>query len=78
MERPYIVDRERREAGITVGIYVRARMSGRWINADVAWLDKASLLRWLRAQGGDNPLAEDILGIVLDHGPLHDRVEAAE
>jgi hypothetical protein len=53
------------------GIYVRAKEGTRWVNADIAHLDAASLLTWLRSRGGDNPWAEDCVGILLGHGHLH-------
>jgi len=45
---------------------------GKIAQADVAVLDKASLLKWLRSRGGENKLAENVVGVVLGHGPLHD------
>lgn len=56
---------------MNTGIYVRTQMDGRWINSDIAWLEPASLLTWLRSRGGDNPWAEDVVGILLGHGHLH-------
>jgi hypothetical protein len=54
------------------GIFVRARdPNGRIRNADIVELDRASLLVWLRSRGGDNPWAEDVVGILLGHGHLH-------
>jgi len=62
--------REGTEPG--TGVYVRAlNTSGEWINADIAQLDAESLLTWLRSRGGDNPWAEDVVGILLGHGHLH-------
>lgn len=55
------------------GIYVRAKTSeGGWRSADIAHLDKASLLAWLQSRGGDNALAENCVGILLGHGNLRD------
>jgi hypothetical protein len=34
-------------------------------------LDKESLLLWLRSRGGKNTYAEDVVGILLDHGHLN-------
>lgn len=57
------------------GIYVRAQDShGKWINADIAQLDPESLLIWLRSRDGNNPWAEDVVGILLGHGHLHKKV----
>ena len=54
------------------GIFVRAlNPSGEWEAIDVVYLDKPSLLAWLRSRGGDNPWAEDVVGIILGHGHLH-------
>lgn len=56
----------------SAGILVRAQApSGAWISADITELDAASLLTWLKSRGGDNPWAEDIVGILLGHGHLH-------
>jgi hypothetical protein len=54
------------------GILVRAKLGGVVGNYDIAELDKASLLAWLRSRGGDNPWAEDVVGILLGHGYLHE------
>jgi hypothetical protein len=56
------------------GIFVRAQdQSGGWHSADIAHLDKASLLAWLRSRGGNNPMAEDTVGILLGHGHIVNR-----
>jgi hypothetical protein len=55
----------------STGIYVRAIYLGKWGSYDIAQLDKESLLEWLRSRGGDNPWAEDVVGILLGHGHLH-------
>jgi len=52
------------------GIYVRAKRDLRWDSVDISHLGKDSLLIWLRSRGGRNPLAEDTVGILLDHGHL--------
>jgi hypothetical protein len=54
------------------GIYVRAKRGDRYFNVDIAELDKASLLAWLRSRGGDNAWAENTVGIILGHGPLRE------
>lgn len=55
------------------GIFVRANdRTGHFINIDIAQLDRASLLRWLRSRGGDNPWAENVIGQMLGYGPLHE------
>lgn len=56
------------------GIYVRALSLGQWSSVDIAALDARSLLQWLRSRGGDNPYAENTVGILLGHGPLHKEV----
>jgi hypothetical protein len=53
------------------GIFVRAKDGDKWVNADIAELDKSSLLAWLRSRGGDNPCAENTVGLLFGHGPLH-------
>ena len=54
------------------GIYVRAmRESGKWESVDIPCLTKESLWEWLKSRGGDNPYAEDVVGILLGHGHLH-------
>lgn len=62
-----------RSDGPSTGIYVRAWSDSddKWVNADIARLDKESLLYWLKSRGGDNPWAEDVVGILLGHGHLH-------
>lgn len=52
------------------GIYVRAKTPTGWDSVDIAILDKESLRVWLRSRGGDNPWAEDVVGILLGHGHL--------
>jgi len=54
------------------GIFIRAKNpDGEWVSADIAVLDKPSLLRWLKSRGGENRWAEDVVGILLGHGHLH-------
>ena len=54
------------------GIFVRALTpKGAWKSIDIIRLEKASLLEWLRSRGGNNPWAEDVVGILLGHGHLH-------
>ena len=64
------IDPKRR--GAECGIPIRAKDGERWITADIAALDKPSLLAWLRSRGGNNPFAEDVIGILLGHGYLHE------
>jgi hypothetical protein len=54
------------------GIFVRAKNGEEWGSYDIAELDKASLLQWLQSRGGNNPLAENTVGILLDYGHLHE------
>ena len=65
------VDPARRNLERT-GIYVRARDGERFVSADIDQLDKRSLLAFLRSRGGDNPWAEEIIGLIMGHGHLHD------
>lgn len=54
------------------GIYVRALSQGSmYTSCDIRELDKESLLEWLKSRGGDNQVAEDVVGILLGHGHLH-------
>lgn len=53
------------------GIYVRAQgPDDKWQSADIVHLDKESLGTWLRSRGGENRMAEDVVGILLGHGHL--------
>ena len=49
------------------GIYVRAREGEKWGSHDIAHLDAASLLIWLRSRGGENAWAENTVGSLLGH-----------
>jgi hypothetical protein len=55
------------------GIFVRAYhpITQRWHSACISCLTKDSLLRWLTMHGGDNPVAENVVGHLLGHGRLH-------
>jgi hypothetical protein len=56
------------------GIYVRAKgLTDKWETVGIEHLDKPSLLAWLKSRGGDNPWAEDVVGILLGHGHLHEK-----
>jgi len=65
--------REEEFAEIKTGIYIRAwsDSKNKFVSADILHLDKDSLLEWLKSRGGDNPWAEDVVGILLGHGHLH-------
>ena len=70
------IDPDRRLQPVETGIYVRAQHpSGAWQSVDIFDLDKPSLLAWLRSRGGDNPWAEDVVGILLGHGHLHEPID---
>lgn len=56
---------------VSTGIYVRAKHEGSWGSYDIYELKKESLLAWLRSRGGDNPWAENTVGILLGHENLH-------
>jgi hypothetical protein len=57
------------------GIFIRAKTdAGRWVTCDISELDKSSLLSWLRSRGGDNVWAENVVGILLGFGNLHDKL----
>jgi hypothetical protein len=69
------VDNERYENLIDpiyeTGIFVRALLNEKWESVDIVFLDKDSLLFWLKSRGGDNMWAENCVGILLEHGNLH-------
>ena len=65
-----------REGHEATGLYVRAKRGDRWVSVDICELDGPSLLAWLRSRGGDNPWAEDVVGIILGHGHLHKKEQA--
>ena len=57
------------------GIFVRAKdQGGKHQSVDIALLNKASLLALLRSRGGQNEWAENMVGLLLGHGPFHDRL----
>ncbi len=58
----------RRTGTPETGVYVRAQLQGAWGSHDIAHLTAASLLDWLRS-GGRSELAEDLVGMLLGHGP---------
>ena len=59
---------ESRTLAPETGIYVRAINSDeKWASLDIAWLDEESLLTWLRSGGGNNPLAESVVRMLLGH-----------
>jgi hypothetical protein len=59
-----------RETWPETGIVVRACFpNGNFYAADIAHLDTESLLAWLHRDGGDNPLAENTVLILLGHKP---------
>lgn len=67
------VDPERLDPQWRTGIWLRAKLpDGTWDNVDLFQLDKPSLLMWLRQAGGNNPIAENTVGILLGHGHLHE------
>lgn len=58
------------------GIYVRALIPGDiFYTVDIGVLDKESLLEYLRMRGGSNPIAENIIGLLLGHGHLHKEID---
>ena len=66
-------DRQKEFEFSGTGILVRAKDSdGKWGSFDIVHLDKESLLSWLKSRGGDNRYAEDVVGILLGHGHLHE------
>ena len=68
-----MIDVDRVGRSLRTGIHVRARgVNGRYRTCDIGELDRDSLLNWLCSRGGSNVWAEDVVGILLGHGPLHD------
>jgi hypothetical protein len=53
------------------GIFIRAKLGEKYGSYDIAFLDAPSLLEYLKSGGGDNPLAENVVGSLLGHGHLH-------
>lgn len=67
-----VIDESRRDQDESTGIYVRAKNSeGHWEAIDMACLTRESLLEWLHSRGQCNIWAENVIGVVLGHGPLH-------
>ena len=67
------VDKKRYGETRETGIYVRAQgLTGKWESVDIYALDKPSLLEWLKSRGGENRWAEDVCGILMGHGHLHE------
>lgn len=62
----YKVDPNRLDATET-GIFIRAQHLNKWGNWDISTLDYASLMAWLRQDGGNNLLAEHTVAILLGH-----------
>lgn len=69
MNRPVELrsDPDRAIRADTTGIYVRAKREDGWDSVDIAELDAASLLAWLRSRGGENPWAESVVATLLGH-----------
>lgn len=76
-----VIDPERAAAryasDVGTGIYVRAAdpETGRVGSYDMAVLNKESLLDFLHSRGECNQWAEDIVGILMGHGHLHEYSE---
>lgn len=70
-----MIDPNRIQEGyLETGIYVRAKtVEGKWDSVDISALDKPSLIVWLKSRGGDNPWAENAVGLLLGHGHLYDQ-----
>lgn len=70
----YTVDEKRYSEmiknGINTGLFIRAKMDGKWDSYDVFCLTKESLLDWLRSRGQENTWAENVVGILLGHGNI--------
>ena len=61
------VDGDRHEQRGATGIYVRAKRAQKWDSVDIAELDHASLILWLRSRGGANEWAENVVAVLLGH-----------
>ncbi len=55
---------------VETGIYVRAKLDGKFGSYDISQLDAESLLIWLRSRGGENVWAENTVCILLGHGQI--------
>lgn len=55
----------------TTDIYVLARRppTGEWDSVDIVFLDRESLMHWLRSYGGVNEFAENCVALLLGHSP---------
>lgn len=71
IERDDLVVDSARVGPPTTNIFVRALDDIGYRVADIAELDRNSLLRWLRIRGGSNPWAENTVLILLGHKPDH-------
>jgi hypothetical protein len=61
-------DRQNEQMHGATGIFLRAiGQDGRWGPYDMAELDAESLTAWLKRDGGDNPLAENCVRVLLGH-----------
>lgn len=61
------VDPDRLVTEPETGIFVRVEYNEAWMSIDIAHLDRASLMTWLRSRGGDNPWAENTVAVLLGH-----------
>lgn len=52
------------------GIFVRALTPDGYASVDIACLTPNSLLKWLRSGGGENEIAENVVGVLLGHGHI--------
>jgi hypothetical protein len=68
----FYVDPDRAHYENATGIHVRAKSGEQWVSVDIACLDKRSLWAFLRARGGNNQWAEDVVAIMLGHGQFSD------
>lgn len=66
-----VVDPDR--VSLNTGILVPAdTVDGQPVHVDISVLKRTSLLRWLRSRGGNNPWAENVVGVLLGYGNLHE------
>jgi len=63
-----VIDNPEIRDGYETGIVVRAKLpNGKIDSVDIAFLDKDSLLKWLRSRGGQNEFAEEVVLVLLGH-----------
>lgn len=71
-------DRQNEQMHGATGIFLRAiGQDGRWGSYDMAELDADSLTAWLKRDGGDNPLAESCVRILLGYQQIQENTQSS-